>query len=126
MGASPSDNSNGPRPVKDSPGAFRTAAAAGPLARPPTYARWRMAEVRSFDEVRPGEDVGGKGLSLSRMAQAGLPVPPGFCVSAAAQRRLRGRPLPADEPLAAEILGAYRRLGGGPVAVRSSATAEDG
>lgn len=31
--------------------------------------------------------VGGKGASLARMAAAGLPVPPGFCVTTAAYRR---------------------------------------
>ncbi|HEX6819963.1 MAG TPA: PEP/pyruvate-binding domain-containing protein [Ktedonobacterales bacterium] len=33
------------------------------------------------------EQVGGKGASLARMVAAGLPVPPGFCVSTAAYRR---------------------------------------
>ena len=33
--------------------------------------------------------MGGKGLSLGLMARAGLPVPPGFCVTSAAHRRLR-------------------------------------
>jgi rifampicin phosphotransferase len=87
-----------------------------------------MSELRAFDQIGLGDiaDVGGKGLSLGLMVQAGLPVPPGFCVTSAAHRRLKGRTPSADNDLRAEIAGAYHRLGGGPVAVRSSATAEDG
>ncbi len=83
-------------------------------------------ELRTFDEIHPldADAVGGKGLSLARLAGAGLPVPPGFCVTTDAHRRLRGRS--PDDTLAAQIAVAYQRLGGGPVAVRSSATAEDG
>jgi len=62
--------------------------------------------------------VGGKALSLAQMLAACLPVPPGFCVTTEAYRR---RQLDSDA-----IRDAYRALGGGPVAVRSSATAEDG
>ena len=52
-----------------------------------------MTELRAFDEITPadGEAVGGKGLSLGLMASAGLPVPPGFCVTSAAYRRWRGQ-----------------------------------
>src|SRR5688572_11918578 len=92
--------------------------------------RWptRMTDLRTFDQVAPGDAdaVGGKGLSLALMTRAGLPVPPGFCVTTAAHRRLRGRPPESDPALREQIAGAYRRLGAGPVAVRSSATAEDG
>jgi pyruvate,water dikinase len=87
-----------------------------------------MTDLRTFDQIGPhdAEHVGGKGLSLGLMASAGLPVPPGFCVTSAAYRRCRGRPV-ADQPdLAGPVADAYRVLGGGPVAVRSSATAEDG
>ena len=82
-----------------------------------------MSDLRTFDEIDPGDagSVGGKALGLGRMARAGLPVPPGFCVTTAAYRRVRGRPLREDESLAGEVAAAYRRLGGGPVAVRSSA-----
>ncbi|MGD9529816.1 MAG: PEP/pyruvate-binding domain-containing protein [Pseudonocardia sp.] len=99
--------------------------------------------------------AGGKGASLARLAAAGLPVPEGFCVTTDAYRlAVAGReaeiraalagvdpsrpgtseaaaarivPLFATVPddAAEEIVAAYRRLGGGPVAVRSSATAED-
>ena len=86
-----------------------------------------MAEICTLDDIQPGDGdaVGGKGLSLGRLVRAGLPVPPGFCVTSAAHRRLRGLPPRQDEALAAAILAAYRQLGGA-VAVRSSATAEDG
>jgi pyruvate,water dikinase len=60
------------------------------------------------------------------MAAAGLPVPAGFCISTEAHRRL-GNQLPQDDAdLAQQIARAYNDLGGGLVAVRSSATAEDG
>src|SRR5690349_1216759 len=82
--------------------------------------------IRTFDEITPADTelVGGKGLSLGRMAAAGLPVPPGFCVTADAYRRAAGQF--SDDRLIEQVAGAYRRLGGGQVAVRSSATAEDG
>ncbi|NJP90073.1 pyruvate, phosphate dikinase [Nonomuraea sp. FMUSA5-5] len=91
--------------------------------------------------------VGGKGASLARMARAGLPVPGGFHVTTGAYRAFvagchdeilraaaedparipplfAARELPAG--LAEEILRAYAALGDDvPVAVRSSATAED-
>src|SRR5271165_4247672 len=85
-----------------------------------------MCELRALGEIGPGdvEAVGGKALSLASMAAAGLPVPPGFCVTSAAYTRLAGKE--PDAALRAEIAGAYRGLGGGPVAVRSSANVEDG
>lgn len=91
--------------------------------------------------------VGGKGANLGELTAAGFPVPPGFVVTTDAYRTvleegglserlpellsddgeaLRGaitaHPLP--DALARSITEAYRALGG-PVAVRSSATAED-
>ncbi|MEJ2856204.1 MULTISPECIES: PEP/pyruvate-binding domain-containing protein [unclassified Saccharothrix] len=72
----------------------------------------------------PGADlatVGGKGASLARLVRAGLPVPPGFHVTTDAFR-LAG---PAGE-VPAEVAEQIRAaLPDGPVAVRSSATAED-
>jgi pyruvate,water dikinase len=89
--------------------------------------------------------VGGKAGGLTRLARAGLPVPPGFVLTAdafrayldahgidvsdgaAAAERLRTSSWPAE--LRTEIERAYEDLrqetGGQPVAVRSSATAED-
>ncbi len=87
-----------------------------------------MTELRTFDEITASDidAVGGKGLSLGLMASAGLPVPPGFCVTSAAFRRWRGQALTDGHELGRRIADAYRGLGGGAVAVRSSATAEDG
>ncbi len=93
----------------------------------------------------PCRDVrvaGGKGASLAAMTAAGLPVPPGFVIPAGVLEasvdgeRLRGLAVAgahaeaqelvlAAEPPREEIASAYERLGGGSVAVRSSATAED-
>ncbi|MFI6095570.1 PEP/pyruvate-binding domain-containing protein [Lentzea sp. NPDC051213] len=58
--------------------------------------------------------VGGKGASLAKLTRAGLPVPTGFHLTTRAylERSMEG------------VLEAFRELGG-PVAVRSSATAED-
>ena len=114
-----------------------------------------------FDEVGR-EDlglVGGKGANLGELTRAGIPVPPGFVVTAdtyfrfiqqnalepilqkelfrldvhnsrelsdrAARIRQRIMDAPMPGHIAAEIKEAYRKLGEGPVAVRSSATAED-
>jgi pyruvate,water dikinase len=87
-----------------------------------------MTDVCTFEQIRAGDiqSVGGKGLSLGLLTQAGLPVPPGFCITTAAQRRLADQGPQADSALLEEVRDAYRRLGGGWVAVRSSATAEDG
>jgi len=103
--------------------------------------------------------VGGKGANLGELTNAGIPVPPGFCVTAeayyyflektgikvklakdlkglnpennkklnAVAKDIKKTILKAKMPddLAKEIKEAYRKLGGFPVAVRSSATAED-
>jgi phosphohistidine swiveling domain-containing protein len=91
--------------------------------------------------------AGGKGANLGELVRAGLPVPDGFVVTTAAyvaaigslDLRIAERldagdgasirtdveavAVPAE--LRTEIVGGYAALGGGPVAVRSSATAED-
>jgi pyruvate, water dikinase len=86
--------------------------------------------------------AGGKGASLAAMRAAGLPVPPGFVVPARVLEqsvdtpRLRALALAgaheaaealvrACEPPREAIVEAYRGLGEGRVAVRSSACAED-
>src|SRR5437660_9681563 len=104
--------------------------------------------------------VGGKGANLGEMAGAGLPVPPGFCITTPAYEQVAseagleavldaragnaGNPeqlaelaqaaraciqsATIPEHVAASIADAYRLLGESspiPVAVRSSATAED-
>jgi len=87
-----------------------------------------MTDLASFEDIASHsvDLVGGKGLSLALLTRAGLPVPPGFCITSHAHRRLRGDGLTADSSLAHAIGTAYQQLGGGLVAVRSSATAEDG
>ncbi len=104
-------------------------------------------------------EAGGKGANLGELTRAGIPVPPGFVVTASSYRefirrnglasviereldgldvqdsralqersaRVREAILAAPMPLEIEreIVSAYRQLGEGPVAVRSSATAED-
>ena len=86
--------------------------------------------------------AGGKGASLASMTQQSLPVPGGFAVPADVLehcvdvRELRGFARAQDHEAAmrlvqetaavpGQVLEAYRELGGGKVAVRSSASAED-
>ncbi|UMV49312.1 hypothetical protein LMZ02_08175 [Paenibacillus macerans] len=112
------------------------------------YIRW--LENASHEDFA---EVGGKGANLGEMLRLGLPVPQGFCITAAAyraavsscnlreklnesvQRRdwaacaaeakayFSGLALP--EELLSVLVLSYRSLGEGAVAVRSSATAED-
>jgi rifampicin phosphotransferase len=86
-----------------------------------------MPDILFFDAITDAEagQVGGKGLSLGKTATAGLPVPPGFVVTTQAFRRLSERGIRSDSGFIRALLDAYHTLGGGPVAVRSSATAED-
>lgn len=97
----------------------------------------------SLAEVDRGDVAlaGGKGANLGDLARAGFQVPDGFVLTtrayaaaaeaahvdsanpAAAAERLRSTPVPAAVADAARK--AYVTLGGGRVAVRSSATAED-
>lgn len=103
--------------------------------------------------------VGGKGANLGEMTRAGIPVPPGFVVTAdtyfyfiretgidsvikemlsgldvedsrrlqevATELKKRISATPVPQFISDAIKAAYRKLGGGLVAVRSSATAED-
>ena len=87
-----------------------------------------LSEFRAFDQIEPGsaDIVGGKGLSLALMARVGLPVPPGFCVTTAAYHRLSAQGPHTDPAFTGQLGACLRDLGNGPVAVRSSATAEDG
>jgi len=68
-----------------------------------------------FHEDAGAASVGGKGQSLCRMWQAGLPVPAGFCVT----RNMLDRPDLEQHDIALTKLGARH------VAVRSSAILED-
>lgn len=94
--------------------------------------------------------AGGKGANLGELVRHGFPVPAGFVITTAAYSTLlaetglgaeleklleaenagaRIRALFAEAQIpahvTADIAAAYAALGGGPVAVRSSATAED-
>jgi rifampicin phosphotransferase len=101
------------------------------------------ALLRPIDQVSTAERdaVGGKGANLGELAHARFPVPDGFILTTtaytlaaraarldprepvAAARRLTTSAVP--EPVASATRDAYAALGGGRVAVRSSATAED-
>jgi len=109
----------------------------------------RTVDPTATDLIRPlrslratdGAIAGGKGANLGELVAGGFPVPDGFVVTtdayvAAARladvhvddpvgsaERLRHVDLPAE--LTEAVLAAYRQLGSGAVAVRSSATAED-
>ncbi|MDP9884208.1 pyruvate,water dikinase [Sinomonas atrocyanea] len=85
--------------------------------------------------------AGGKGARLSELGRGGFPVPDGFVLTTTAFRAAarQGRPdrdtpsaaaaaireAPVPPAVAGALLDAYHALGPGPVAVRSSATAED-
>jgi pyruvate,water dikinase len=77
-----------------------------------------------FDELRleDVELVGGKCANLGELTRAGFPVPPGFAVTTAAYERDD-----IDEAVGAAYAELGRRVGRAdpPVAVRSSAIAED-
>jgi pyruvate, water dikinase len=94
------------------------------------------------ERCRDVECAGGKGAGLAVMTAAGLSVPPGFAVPSwtlersVDAERLRELVRVGDHAAAAALVRAaipprtaieeaYAQLGGGPVAVRSSACAED-
>ena len=86
-----------------------------------------MSYVMRFAELGRGDIAvaGGKGANLGELTRAGLPVPPGFVLTTAAYRAASGWVAPIPEDMAREITEAWSALGEVPVAVRSSATAED-
>ena len=99
--------------------------------------------VRSLDELTAADlsEAGGKGANLGELRRAGFVVPDGFVITTAAYAlaaeaagvtgetpatarvRLAASPVPTG--IADAVREAYRALGDGAVAVRSSATAED-
>lgn len=112
----------------------------------PEIARW-VRRGGNDPECFPSSEVGGKAHGLARLEAAGARVPPWLALDAAAWDAwvARNRPPPADSaeaekrqgevrilpiprPFCAEILRALDELGmrGAPLAVRSSATGEDG
>src|SRR5258708_1255874 len=77
--------------------------------------------VRSLDELGAsrGVEAGTKASTLARLRQAGFPVPDGFVVGGVSAADL-------DAPdVRQRVSDALDGLGGGPVAVRSSAASED-
>lgn len=101
----------------------------------------RRPLLKTFAEITDDDldEVGGKAFSLAKMTRAGLPVPEGFCLTCAAYRLATGSLSPPrgegagegpalviDTDLRERLLTQYEALGRGPVAVRSSATLEDG
>jgi phosphohistidine swiveling domain-containing protein len=104
-----------------------------------------VVSLASRKASRP-ELAGGKGAGLARLVKDRFPVPDGFVITTAALREtlraaLETAAAPGGPDLAAarryclgweapvrlrrEVLDAYRRLGAGPVAVRSSMVGED-
>jgi len=97
-----------------------------------------MAYTQNLRHIRASHTAiaGGKGAALGELLAAGIPVPPGFVVttqaftpfvSALSERSASAiltTDLPAD--LQIEVTAEFTKLGAPFVAVRSSATAEDG
>ncbi|MEO7847423.1 MAG: PEP/pyruvate-binding domain-containing protein, partial [Arachnia sp.] len=88
-----------------------------------------------LEQVRRGDlaVAGGKAANLGELLHAGFDVPPGFVVTTQAYRAAVGPARALDDvklaglpvDVADAIRQAYRSMSDGPVAVRSSATAED-
>ncbi len=82
--------------------------------------------VQQLSECRDKAVAGGKAVNLGILIRAGFPVPGGFVVTTDGYRHARGNDLRQGvNGLGEQIRSAYRAIGGGRVAVRSSATAED-
>jgi pyruvate,water dikinase len=71
------------------------------------------------------ELIGGKARGFAVLARAGLRAPEGFVLTAAAHRAAGGTGRLADD-VARAVAALVAALGDAPLAVRSSATAEDG
>ncbi len=80
-----------------------------------------MADVSSADLAL----AGGKGANLGELIHAGFDVPDGFVVTTDAYRAAGSGAVDVPPGVAGAIGDAYAAIGAGPVAVRSSATAED-
>ena len=87
--------------------------------------------TRSLLDCRDAELVGGKAVNLGQLTRAGMLVPEGFVVTTHAYRAAlaaaesNAGAIRATTDASHEILLAYRAIGAGAVAVRSSATCED-
>ncbi len=77
-------------------------------------AAMKTPHILGLEEIRD-EPVGGKASGLAKLHAMGLRIPPGFVLLDA-----------TAEHLPDELFARYRALGGGKVAVRSSALDEDG
>lgn len=84
-----------------------------------------MSYIKKFSEIsnKDVRSVGGKGASLGELIRAGIPVPPGFVVTAQTNQKFASDQMPID--VEQEILKAFDELDVKRVAVRSSAIAED-
>lgn len=85
-----------------------------------------MSYVKFFDDISNDDLdlVGGKGLSLGRMLNAGIPVPNGFVITTELHREFKDKNV-INEQAKSDLLDAFDRLGAVRVAVRSSAISED-
>lgn len=72
------------------------------------------------------ELIGGKARGFAVIARAGLPAPEGFVLTTAVHRAATADSGRMPDAVARHVAGLVRALGDGPLAVRSSATAEDG
>jgi len=82
--------------------------------------------LQDLGDCRDKALAGGKAVNLGVLIRAGFPVPGGFVITTEAYRHARSYGSPQmPESLAEEIRKSWRAMGGCPVAVRSSATAED-
>ncbi|RKU29468.1 hypothetical protein C6497_06050 [Candidatus Poribacteria bacterium] len=96
-----------------------------------------MQLIKHFSEITTDDQllVGGKGLNLGKLTNAGFSVPNGFCITTEAyrssvehlseQNEYNIRDISLKPELVEEILRARQELHTDSVAVRSSATAED-
>jgi len=83
-----------------------------------------MGQTRLLTELRRDDaaEFGGKSANLGELLAAEIPVPPGFAITASANREF-GSVVPAE--LREELASRYAALGEPAVAVRSSALGED-
>lgn len=70
--------------------------------------------------------IGGKARGFAVIARAGLPAPEGFVLTTAVHRAAAADAGRIPDPVARKVVDLVRALGDAPLAVRSSATAEDG
>lgn len=85
-----------------------------------------MSFVKFFKDIALNDLnlVGGKGLSLARMINEGLPVPPGFVVTTGLHKDFKTSGS-LGEQTKNDLFSAFVSLGASRVAVRSSAISED-